>query len=318
MALGVEHAFLRDVPGLRRPGEQRRGDLAARGLAVAGHDQLEPLEQPQAAAGALEMDQGLGKGVGIEPAGVAAIDDAGGAAAMAQHHGRHILAADPRLDRLRLAIERLDLAEEHPGDVEDVDAEIEDDELLLGGEVGLVGVDVIGGAERDAAEMDLADGAAGQRLADRQHRRLEAEILVHHQGHAGGAAGLDHGDAVPPARREGLLHDRGHLVAGSELDQRAVRRHGGDDIDEVEPLLGEHPGGVAVGPGNAEALLRGLRLGLVAVAHRDELDAGDVAPGVEVVLGEEAAADQAAAQRAVGSHGRIPWGQLWPRTACGT
>ena len=55
-------------------------------------------------------------------------------------------------------------------------------------------------------------------------------------------------------------------------------------------------GGVGVVPRGAELPRRGLGLDRVDVAHRDQLDVRHRGPGVEMVLGEEAAADHGAAQ----------------------
>jgi hypothetical protein len=172
-----------------------------------------------------------------------------------------------------------------------MDQEIEDDEALLEGEVGLVGVDVVSGAPGDPGEERLPDRALLEHALDRAKRGLEAEVLVHHQRHAGPGAGLDHRPAVVDRRRERLLHDYRHALRGRELDQAAVARHGGDHVDEVGPLGREHRPRIGVPAGDAERVGRGRRLGCVEVADRGQLDVFDGAPGVQMVLREEAAAD---------------------------
>ena len=133
-------------------------------------------------------------------------------------------------------------------------------------------------------------------LADPAQRRLEAEVLVHHQRHAGVRASRDHRLAVGQGRGERLLDDGRDLHAGRELDQRPMRGHRGRDVDEVGLGLAQHGGGVGVGAPGSETLGRALGLGRIEVAHRHQLDVGDRGPRVEMVLGEEAAADDGAAQ----------------------
>ena len=127
---------------------------------------------------------------------------------MAQQHGRGVLRAHLRVAALRLAGDALDLAQKDAGKVEDVDADIEDREPLLGEEIGLRLVDVEAGAEGDPRPGGLADRTRAQHLRHREHRPLEAEILVHGEEDAGFARCLDHGDAVVQDRGEGFLHDR--------------------------------------------------------------------------------------------------------------
>ena len=206
---------------------------------------------------------------------------------------RGVLGLDLRIALLRLAGDALRLAQEVARDVDDMDAEIEDDEALLVVEIGLARVDVIAGAEADPRPGRFADHAG---IEDRLHllkRRLEAEVLVHGEKEPGLVGGLDDGDAILPLRREGLLHDRRHLVAEGELGQRAMRIHAGDDVDEAELLGGKHRLGVGVPARYAEGLGGRLCLRSVDVADGDEVGALglEVLPGIQVIAGKEAAAD---------------------------
>ena len=58
--------------------------------------------------------------------------------------------ANSRFDALRLAVKARRLAHEKASDVEHVDAEVEDHEVIHFREIGLLAVDVVAGAERDA------------------------------------------------------------------------------------------------------------------------------------------------------------------------
>ena len=70
---------------------------------------------------------------------------------MLQQHGGAVLALDLRVHPLGAAGDRGDLAEVEARHVEDVHADVRDGEPLLGREVGLLGVDVVAGAEGDPA-----------------------------------------------------------------------------------------------------------------------------------------------------------------------
>ena len=96
---------------------------------------------------------------------------------------------------------RRDLAEVEAGHVEHVDAEVGDDEPLLGREVGLLGVDVVAGAEGDPAEMRRADQALADQLAAAARsggwkRKFSCTI----SGTPRRGAGRDHGLAIGQGR----------------------------------------------------------------------------------------------------------------------
>ena len=72
-----------------------------------------------------------------------------------------------RVAPLRLAGDAADLAQEEAREVEQVDADIGDDQPFLGQEIGLVAIDVEAGAEADPRPARRADRAAVDRLAAR-------------------------------------------------------------------------------------------------------------------------------------------------------
>src|SRR3546814_4369315 len=80
---------------------------------------------------------------------------------MAEQDRRDILAANRRVDALGAAGERCRLPHHEARDIEDVDAEILDDEPLALGEIGLRGIDVEPRSEGEARE----DGRAAPALA---------------------------------------------------------------------------------------------------------------------------------------------------------
>ena len=156
------------------------------------------------------------------------------------------------LTRWVVADERRHVAEEEARHVEDVDAEVLDDEALVGGEVGLRRVDVEPGAEADPPP---------ERPPDRRHlgprppdRRLPAEVLVHHQRRARPRRPPRPWRARrPSSSAKGFWQIMCTPAAGRQLHQRPVARHRRRDVDEVEPLRRQHLARVGVGPRDPEA-----------------------------------------------------------------
>ena len=124
--------------------------------------------------------------------------------------------------------------------------------------------------------------------------RLEAEVFMHGEEQAGLLRRLHDGDAVFPIRREGFLHDGRHAMAESHPGNGAVRVHAGRDVNQPEIALAEHRLRVGVPVRHAEGRGRVFRLLLIDVADGDEIGAlrGKVLPGIQVIPGKEAAADQ--------------------------
>lgn len=181
--------------------------------------------------------------------------------------------------------------------------------LLFFREVGLAAVDVEAGAPGKPGPGGRADGALVEDLLDRAHGGGEAEVLVHGEPCIVLAGLLDDGDAIFPGRRERLLHNGRNAALGGNRGEFPVGVHAGGDVQKVDlhriehvPHVGEvrNPEGLA-GSGSARR---------VPVAHGREHGALwlQVSPGIEVVLGIEAAphhADRHALlrRRRAGCHG---------------
>ena len=71
-----------------------------------------------------------GNGSTAEPGRIAAIDDRGDAVLVVEQDGRDVLAADRRIDPPRARGQPRDVAEQEARDVENMNAEILDDETL--------------------------------------------------------------------------------------------------------------------------------------------------------------------------------------------
>ena len=168
--------------------------------------------------------------------------------------------------------------------------DVDDDHALAVKQPGLSRVAVMETAEAEATEEGPADGAAVEDLLDAAHWVLEAEILVDHEGQVLGSHGRDHGPGILEIPGQRLLADRGHPVLGSEMDHLRMRRGSSGDVDEVKVFIREELGGVGVGP-PPEVAGGGFEALRIGVAHGDELDIGDLCPGMEMVLREEAGAD---------------------------
>ena len=168
-------------------------------LAVGRDHQAEIRVQLDRASVALDGDQGLRKVVGHLLGLVGVLDQADGTGLVAQHHRRRILAAVLGVAALRFARDVLRFTQEDAGEVEHMDADVEDGEARLLVEIGLRAIDVVAGAEGDAAPCRRADDARFQNLAQLDHRRLVAEVLLMHgERHAACLRGLDHAHAGVP------------------------------------------------------------------------------------------------------------------------
>ena len=168
--------------------------------------------------------------------------------------------------------------------------DVDDDHALAVEQPGLSRVAVVEAAEAEAAEERPADGAAVKDLLDASHGVLEAEVLVDHEGQVLGRHRRDHGPGILEIPRQRLLADGSDPVLGGEMHHHRMRRGSGGDVDEVEILVGEELGGILVGSA-AEFAGRSLEPLRIGVAHGDELDVGNLRPRVQVILCEEAGAD---------------------------
>ncbi len=79
--------------------------------------------QFQCSVAAFDGQQGLRKRIRIPVTLVGDVDYTGCAAHMAEHDGRHVLAFDAGVDPCVTRIDSLHLAEKHPGQVENMDAQ---------------------------------------------------------------------------------------------------------------------------------------------------------------------------------------------------
>ena len=104
---------------------------------------------------------------------------------------------------------------------------------------------------------------------------------------------LDDGDAIIIARGEWFLHHDRDAVLGGEPGQRLVAVHPGRDVHEARlGLVYEH--GSVGEPRHAEGIACGFGLRRVDVTNANDVGACilQVAPGVQMILGVEAAANQ--------------------------
>src|ERR1700722_8058014 len=158
------------MPGRCRPRKHRRRDVDFRYCAVREDAELVTRIEAQTAGRPLHLHPELGERVGVNGACIAGLDEARRAALMWQQDRRHVLAADARLDALCLAIEARRLAQEEAGDVEHMNAKVENDEVLYLGQIRLLAVDVVPGTERYPRPGGLADRTGIDDLADLSHR----------------------------------------------------------------------------------------------------------------------------------------------------
>src|SRR5580700_7241981 len=147
------------MPGRRRPRQHRRRDVDFRRCAVREDAELIARIEAQTAGRPLHLHPELRERVGVDGASIAGLDNARRATLMLQQDRRHVLAPNARLDALRLAIEARGLTHEKASDVEHMNAKVENDEVLHLGQIRLLDVDVVPGAERYPRPGWLADRA---------------------------------------------------------------------------------------------------------------------------------------------------------------
>ena len=312
MALRGADAVLDHGPGLAAPGDGFGRRRLVMGTGCVLPDDLAAGIDAQRSGLAVQFEDHEREGVGLGMARIGDLADAGAAADMAEQHRRMVLALDAGADLLRPAGDRLGLAHEDAGDVEDMDADIEDGEALDFGEIGLTGIDVVAGPEGEAAPDDLADRARIDQLGGAQQRRLEAEILMHHHRQAGAVERGDERACAGPVRRQRFLHDDRHPLGGAGLGEGEMRGGGGRDVDEIEGLVGEHLVDIGIGLGHAEAFRGRFRLGAIDIADRDDAAAlAEIVPGIEMILREEPAADHGGATMGHGGGLRVSVRSRW-------
>ncbi len=189
-----------------------------------------------------------------------------------------------------LGVEGLRLAHEESREVEQVHGDVGDDHSLAVEQPGLRRVAVVEATEAEAPEERPSDRSRIEHLLHPAHRVLEAEVLMHHERKVLGGHGRDHRASIGQVPGEGLLADGGYAVLRGQEHHLRVRRGSGGNVDEVELLVGEELGGIGVRSPAEVARRCGQALG-VGVAHGHQFDVGDLGPGVQMVLGEEAGAD---------------------------
>ena len=256
---------------------------------------------------------------GGDPAG---LDMAGGAAGEFDQELHLVVVADPApfggagadralLDhRRRLAGDRGDLADQQPGDADDVAAEIAEragppgDRRIAAPDEGMRRIRHVVLVMRTAEMHHLADGALVDQLLGEADQGI-AQVAVADQaldpGPAGGGGDLA---GLAAVQRHRLLAI--DVLAGGDRRQRdlAMQVAGDADVDDVHRRIGDQSAPVGGVAAEAEALRRrpgeirrqlgddlevrkGRRLG----KHRDHR-----AIAVDMATGDEAAADEANAQ----------------------
>ncbi len=145
----------------------------------------------------------------------------------------------------------------------------------------------------DASQLTI--GQTPAQLADCGVEPLDVPNGEHP---AGIASRLDHARRLFPGGGNGLLDEHVHTRGECGERHREVQAGGGDDADEVELLLGEHPRRV-VEAARATALRRPFdRIG-VGIGDGNQLHAGDgLVPDAHVIAPHHAEADDPGAQGA--------------------
>ena len=214
----------------------------------------------------------------------------------AEEHLPAVFALDDGVEAVELRVDALDVAEEKPKGVDEMDPGLVDQQPRIVAEKGLavqVGVlpPTVAHAHLEIGEGDRADGAPVHDLLDLPVPGLPAPVVVDHEGNVV-RLGQRH---QLPARihrgRQRLLADHGDVPPGGETHDLRVCGRRAQNIDEIRLFGGDHFPEIAVAVGNAVGPRLGLGPRAVEVAQRRDNDFGDAAPGLQMERAEVAGAD---------------------------
>ena len=280
---------------------------------AAGADVLERAvgQQAERAGGPLD-DRLVQRPLGPGEVGRCApghVEQAERAAGEAERERRQVLAEVALAEPAERRRDRCDLAHQVAGGVDQVAAHLQQDQPGHRREIGLVG-EAVGAQGAGVAvgepQADRPADRAGVDLgAERAVPGAEPPVLVDHQADARRVAGVDHRQQVGPDERRRLLAEdvdavparparraRGATRAACRSRRsRASRR-------PRTPRTSPRRRVKAVAPGRTPAHVEPLG---VQVAERDQAAPG-IAPARQVILRDEAAADQPASQRGPVAH----------------
>ena len=283
--------------------QQRTTDLVLEAKPLRGDDHLLALGEDDGTAVTFDFQHGFRECIVAALGRVGGLDDGHRAGGVAHQDRGGVFRPDLRVALLCLARKMRHFAEEIARQVEDVDADVLDDQLFLFRQVGLAAVDVKAGAPGQPRPCRRADGALVEDLLHCAHGGSEAEILMYRQPGVVLSRRLDDGDAVFPCRCKGLLHHGGNAALGGNGGKRLVGVHAGGDVEEVDLHRVEHAAHVGE-MRNAVGLSGCGRAGFVTVADggQDGALRPQVSPRIEMVLGIEAASHHADRHRIPGRH----------------
>ena len=224
------------------------------------------------------------------------IHAADGPAAVAQGCEEGILPRHLRVAALGFAGDAGDVPHQEAGEVEQMQPDVGQGQIGHLGQIGLVGIDVEGMAERQAQEARRADLSAGQGRAQGNKGFLPAEVFVDDQRLAilGACA---HRLGIGQRFGKGFLTDHHPGMLKRQLDQRTMRVDRGGDIDEIRAQGGQHGRCIGEDARNAKVAAEGCGLLRVKIADADHGHVRLRRPALHVIARKEPAANENAAIR---------------------
>lgn len=242
------------------------------------------------------LDQGMAHGgagrLGTQVA--VAFDDAFKMGMREDEHGA-VFALNERVAAAGGGVDAGEIAEVKTGDIHGMDKAFKHEQAGHLGKVGLIGVrmrpEAIVVHHREVVSDRVADDAFFDDVLQFALPGLPAPVFMNHDGDGFGGDEIHHLFCGGKVRGKGLLDDDGKLVFEAELEQRHVAIRASGDIDEIKFFRSEHGGRVSIGAGR-----RSRGAGDVGVAGGNDLGFRHAAPGLELDLSKEAAADEGATQ----------------------
>src|SRR5690606_13620072 len=234
----------------------------------------------------LDQQQGLREHLPLPDARVGHLGDAMRPAAHVHQHRGNILPADPRVYACRAAVERFDLTKKEPADVEDVGADVGQDESVELRQERLVLENGKRRAEGYPRLEYVSDHPIRHQRPDAAQRRLPTEVLVDEQPRAGACREINQLLRLAKGRSQRPLTDNVQSPAERLLRKRAMRVHVGDDVDEVQ-LLGVEQRLHVVVYAPSEPRAHGFGFRPCAIVKRDECDISRFQPPRDLIAGPE-------------------------------
>ena len=165
------------------------------------------------------------------------LNDHGGRSAHSKHHRRYILPRNPGVNLLRIAIETIGFAKQEPRNIQNVAAQVHQDEFFKIAQKWLIAKDWEAGDHVEPGAKRGANFSALKNLLERAQRSLPPPVFVHQETNAGVPAGFYHLFGNCQGRRHRLLANHRQPVGSCHVHKDLVMIHVSGNVDEVQDFF---------------------------------------------------------------------------------